>query len=47
MEDAKNGKNLFDTETKGNLKILRNYIKAVVNFHQDCYYMFKLEKQLR
>ena len=46
-KDAKNGKNLFDTETKGNLKILRNYIKAGVNFHQDCYYMFKLEKQLR
>lgn len=45
-KNNKTGKELFDKETKVNFEQLRNYIKAGVNFHSDCYYMFKLEKQL-
>lgn len=45
-KNPKTGKEIFDEETKENFESLRNYIKAGVNFHQDCYYMFELDKQL-
>jgi len=46
-KNKKTGKDIFDDETKANFEVLRNYIKAGVNLHQDCYYMFRLEKQLK
>lgn len=45
-ENPKTEKEIFNEETKQSFEGLRKYIKAGVNFHQDCYYMFKLEKQL-
>lgn len=45
-KDKRSGQNIFDESKKENLKYLRDYIKAGVNFHQDCYYIYQLDKQL-
>lgn len=45
-KEKRTGQNIFDESAKENLKDLRDYIKAGVNFHQDCYYIYQLDKQL-